>query len=163
MSRLGAPASLNAMTAGQDSAAQRAAVVRSREHVENVRADAMRAAARSARRTGAAPSSLITDAISWALNEGTHAPFTGVPAVDVGAAEVSREIGACRAYLHGTPWSEETDDPISRAQHVVNLLEWLTGRSDTPPTYCREAEPGDLVGGRGPIVRPDADIRRMIA
>jgi len=143
------------MTTGQEPAPHEHAVVRSRDHIENVRRDALRAAARSAARTGAAPTSLITNTISWALGEGSDAPFTGTSTAEVGTAEVNNEVGACRAFLENTPWSEEADSSISRAQHVIDVLEWLTGADDCPPTYCRETEPGDLVGGRGRIVRAD--------
>jgi len=137
--------------------------MRPRDHVENVRTDALRAATRSAARTGAVPSSLITDTISWALGDGGHALFTDPPTADIGPAEIAAEVSACRVFLQSTPWSEDAADAIRRARHVLTVLEWLTGVDDRPPTYCRETEPGDLVGGRGRIVRPDAEIRRMTA
>lgn len=153
------------MTAGQNHASEdrSAAVLRSRHHVEAVRADAIRAAERRAAKTGDDPSHLITDIISWALGEGDQAPFTGTrTSSSAGPAEVDAEIAICRTYLESTPWSEQSTDSIRRARHVLKMLDWLTGTDDRPPTYCRETEPGDLVGGRGQIVRPDVEIRRMI-
>lgn len=152
------------MTTGQQSAPHGPAVVRPREHVENVRRDALRAAARSATRAGANPSSLITNAISWALGEEERAPFTANQTPGgANLGEIEAEIDACRVFLESTAWSEQIADSIRRAGHIRKVLEWLTGVSDRPPTYCRETEAGDLVGGRGRVVRPDADIRRMIA
>jgi len=150
------------MTSGQESAPREHAVVRPRDHIENVRRDAERAAAEIAAEDRAEPDFLISNAISWTLGEQDHAPCTGTPTTDVGTAEISNEIAACRTFLESTPWSEQADESISRARHVLNVLEWLTGIRDRPPTYCRETEPGDLVGGRGRIVRADAEIRRMI-
>jgi len=78
-------------------------------------------------------------------------------------SDVAAEIDACRSFLQSTPWSEQATESIDDARSVLEVLEWLTGADDCPPTYCRETEPGDLVGGRGRIVRPDTDIRHMIA
>lgn|ERR1022692_3423315 len=154
------------MTAGQhqDPRGPGSAVVRPHHHIEAVRGDAVTAARRRAATTGAEPNCFITDAISWAVGEGYDAPFTETPAPG-GAdhAEVAAEISACTAFLESTPWSEQAADAICRARQVLELLKWLTGAQDNPPTYCRETEPGDLVGGRGRIVRPEAEIRRMLA
>jgi hypothetical protein len=134
------------------------AVVRPAAHVEAVRRDAMQAAERRAAQTGQAPSHFITDAISWALGERERAaPFTGAASSDVDA-----EVRACAAFLESTPWSDDEADSIRRARHVLKLLQWLTGADDRPPTYCRETQPGDLVGGRGRIVRADAEIGAML-
>jgi hypothetical protein len=153
------------VTAGQHHAShgQEDAVVRPRHHVENIRRDATRAADEIAAEDGTEHDYLIIDAISWALGERDQAPITGRPTLGgADRADVDAEIAACRAYLRSTPWSEEADDPISRAQDVLKILEWLTGADDKPPTYRRETEPGDLVGGRGLIIRPYTEITRMI-
>ena len=154
------PVSVAPVTTGQH---QGAAVVRPRHHVEAVSRDAARAADEIAAEDGAEPDYLIPDAISWAFGERGQAPFTRTPGPGAGRADVHAEITACRAYLQSTPWSEEADATISRAQDLLKVLEWLTGADDKPPTYCRETEPGDLVGGRGLIVRPYLEIQRMIA
>jgi hypothetical protein len=148
------------VTTGQH---QGAAVVRPRHHVEAVSRDAARAADEIAAEDGAEPDYLIPDTISWALGERGHAPFTR-SATPAGADrdDVDAEIRACIAFLESTPWSDDADDVISRAQHILKILQWLTGADDKPPTYCRETEPGDLVGGRGLIVRPSTEIRRML-
>jgi hypothetical protein len=139
-------------------------VVRPRTHIEAVRADSIQAAGRVAARTGAQPGSLVTDAISWALGQHSESPFAGQRAPSgASPADIDGELRECRSFLEQTPWSAETADRIDQAQVVIDLLEWLTGTSDVPPTYCRETEPGDLVGGRGRIVRADADIRRILA
>jgi hypothetical protein len=153
------------VTAEQDSRHGRppGAIVRPRLQIEAVRRDAVAAAERRAARSGAAPSLFIADAISWALGDRGIAPFTctrtGSGASD---ADISTELGSCRSYLLVTAWSDEADATISRAQYVLKLLEWLTGADDIPPTYCRETEPGDLVGGRGRIVRPAAEIGHIL-
>jgi hypothetical protein len=137
--------------------------VRPHPQVEAVRGDALRAAERRAAQAGVAPNLLITDAIAWALGQRVQAPFTRSP-TPAGADrdDVHAEIKACTAFLESTSWSDDADDAISRAQHILKILQWLTGADDKPPTYCRETEPGDLVGGRGLIVRPSAEIRRML-
>ncbi len=137
-------------------------MVRPRHHIEAVRRDAQRAAERSAARSGEPPSRLITDAISWALGERDQAPFTSKFSLNGPTrGDVDSEIKACAEFLENTPWSEEAEDAISRANHVLEVLKWLTGVDDVPPTYCRETQPGDLVGGCGQIVRPHIEIRRM--
>jgi hypothetical protein len=139
------------------------AIVRPREYIENVRADALRAGARVAA-TGAAPNSLIDDTISWASGQSGLTPFTGRPAPrGPDRADITAEIKACRTFLQTTAWSQEAAPQINRARAVLKILEWLTGTDDRPPTYCRDTQPGDLVGGRGGIVRPVAEIQRMIA
>src|ERR1700761_4936453 len=131
-------------------------VVRPRAHIEAVRADAIRAAGRVAAPTGAQPGSLVTGAISWALGERSESPFAGQPRGGANSADIDGELRECRSFLERTPWSTKMADRIDEAQVVIELLEWLTGACDVPPTYCRETEPGDLVGGRGRIVRSDA-------
>jgi hypothetical protein len=69
----------------------------------------------------------------------------------------------CRSFLHKTSWSESAADRIDDAHVLLELFEWLTGADDHPPTYCPDTQPGDLVGGRERIVRPDAQIRSMLA
>jgi hypothetical protein len=146
-----------AMTTGPDPA-----IVRPLAYIENVRADANRAAARAAEHAGSQPSSLASDTISWALGQQRQAPFSRQPAGSRSEPDIQTEIAACRTFLQTTPYSQEASDRIERAHAVLNLLEWLAGADDRPPTYCRETLPGDLVGGRGRIVRPHAEIRRMI-
>jgi hypothetical protein len=138
-------------------------VTRPRAHIDNVRADALKAAERAAARTGAEPSTLIPDTISWALGKTNQAPFSCTQAPQASYQTIMREIEDCDHFLQTTPWSEHADRQISRAHRVHDLLQWLIGTTDLPPTYCRDTEPGDLVGGRGRIVRPEADIRRMLA
>jgi hypothetical protein len=46
---------------------------------------------------------------------------------------------------------------------VARILEWLTGASDIPPAYTLGTQPGDLVGGRGPVVRTPAAIAAAAA
>jgi hypothetical protein len=153
------------VTAEQDSShgPPPGAIVRPRQQVEAVRRDAVAAAERRAARSGAAPSHFIAGAISWALGDQEIAPFTCTRTVSGAVdADIYTELGSCRSYLQATPWSEEADAAIGRAQHVLKLLEWLTGADDIPPTYRRETEPGDLVGGRGRIIRSAAEIRRML-
>lgn len=139
-------------------------IVRSRQHIENVRRDAAQAAKEIAAEYNEEPDRLILDAIAWALGDGEHAPFTTATTPGMAApADIAAEIAACREFLHRTPWSDEAADSITRAQDVSKLLEWLTGADDRPPTYGRDTEPGDLVGGRGRIIRPGTDIRRVLA
>lgn len=150
------------MATGQHSAPE-AIVVRPRHHVENVRQDAIAAAQEIATEDGGEPDHLVTDAISWALGDLDQAPFTKTTTSDgAQAADLVHELVACRNYLQSTPWSEEADATIDSANCVLNLLEWLTGVDDEPPAYRRETQPGDLVGGRGLIVRPYLEIRRII-
>jgi hypothetical protein len=140
------------------------AVVRLRQHVEAVRADANRAAEHVAPEFGGQPDYLISDAIDWALGQRVAAPFSGTPTPGGARAEdVAAEITACHRYLQSTPYSDEADETIDRARYVLKVLEWLSGASDLPPTYTRGTEPGSLTGGRGPIVRPYAVILRMTA
>jgi len=146
------------MSAGQD---QGPAVVRRRQHVEAVRRDAQRAVEQIAA-AGTGPGRLTAEAISWALGERDRAPFSGAPG-GASPAEIEAEIAACRGYLRSAPWSEETDQAVRSASRVLKVLEWLTGADDRPPACCPGTEPGDLVGGRGLIVRPGLEIRRMIA
>jgi hypothetical protein len=152
------------MSAGRDSPPALPAVIRPRRHVENVRADAIRAAAEIAVSNGDSPNSFITDAIAWALGEYDTAPFTGNPSpAGANRPDIEAEIAQCRTFLYDTPWSETAADRIGQAHAVLELLEWLTGADDIPPTYSHGTQPGDLVGGRGRIVRPDAQIRSMLA
>lgn len=145
------------------SPAQNPVIVRPRAHIENVRADAIRAAGRHAERTGKQPSQLISNIISWALGQGSsQAPFTGRLAVEHAQPDIPGEITACRAFLESTPYSVDASEQIELAHAVVGLLDWLTGADDRPPTYGRQTQPGDLVDGRGRIVRSTPDIRRMI-
>lgn len=126
--------------------------------------DAEQAADEVATEDGTEPDHLIRDAISWALGEQDQAPFTGRPTPGgASRSDVDTEIAACHTYLQSTPWSEGAERTISRAQDLLPVLEWLTGAQDTPPTYRRETEPGHLIGGRGRIIRTDAEIRHMLA
>jgi hypothetical protein len=151
------------MTTGQDPPPLQPAVVRPRGHVENVRADAIRAAAEIAVINGDSPSTFIPGAIAWALGEHGTAPFTGNPSpAGANRSDIEAEIAQCRTFLHSTPWSESAADRIDEAHAALSILEWLTGAKDRPPTYCPETQPGDLVGGRGRIVRPDSQIRSML-
>jgi hypothetical protein len=158
------PASVTHMTAGQGEApGQGVTITRPRHHIENVRQDAIQAAERRAAQTGAEPSHLINDTISWALGDSDQAPFTSAPTPGGPTpTQLSAEIKACRAYLQSTPGTNSNADSIHRANHVLKILEWLTGADDKPPTYRRETEPGDLVGGRGRVVRPYITIRFMV-
>jgi hypothetical protein len=140
-----------------------AAVVRPRHHVEAVSRDATRAADEIAAEDRKEPTYFIPNVISWALGEQDQAPYTGKPTPSgASRADVQAELAACRAYLQSTPWSEEASTAISRARNTLEILEWLTGAYDKPPTYRRETKPGNLVGGRGLIVRPYLEIQRMI-
>ena len=160
------PVSVAPVTTGQHQAPDDpgAAVVRPRHHVEAVSRDAALAANEIAAEDGKEPTYFIPNVISWVLGERDEAPYTGTPTIGgASSADVQAEIAACRAYLQSTPWSEQASMPISRARNTLEILEWLTGAVDKPPTYLRETEPGDQVGGRGLIVRPYLEIRRMIA
>jgi hypothetical protein len=152
------------MTTGHDPRPAQPAVVRPCDHVENVRADAIRAAAVIAAASGDHQSFFIADAIAWALGEHDTAPFTGKPSPGgANRSDVEAEIAQCRSFLHNTPWSESAANRIDEARAALKILEWLTGSDDRPPTYCAATQPGDLVGGRGRIVRPDTQIRSMLA
>ena len=160
MTRQATPATVTHMATGQPQ--QGATIVRPRHHIEAVRQDATAAAERYAAQAGTAPSPLITDTISWALGEHPHAPFTGTPTPGGPTpGQLADEIEACRTHLRSTP-AVPGDTSIRRARAVLRLLEWLTGADDMPPTYQHETEPGDLVGGRGRIVRPYIEIRSMV-
>jgi hypothetical protein len=153
------------MTTGHDPPpSAQLAVVRPRDHVENVRADAIRATAEIAAASGDPQRLFIADAIAWALGEHDTAPFTGKPnPAGANRSDVEAEIAQCRSFLHNTPWSESEANRIDEARAALKILEWLTGSDDRPPTYCPATQPGDLVGGRGRIVRSDAQIRSMLA
>lgn len=154
------------MTAAQNPAPKGpdTAIVRSRQHVEAVRADANRAAEENAAEFGERPDYLISHAIDWALGQRTETPFTSQATPNRAApGDVAAEVATCRHYLETTPYSDEAEETIDRARDVLKVLDWLTGADDLPPTYGEETEPGDLVGGRGRIVRSDAEIRRMIS
>jgi hypothetical protein len=152
------------MTTGHDPQPAQMAVVRPRDHVENVRADANQAAAEIAADNDEAPDFFISDAIDWALGDHATAPFTGKPSrAATSRSDIEAELTACRSFLHNTPWSETAADRIDEAHALLELLEWLTGADDCPPTYCPATQPGDLVSGRGYIVRSDAQIRSMLA
>lgn len=139
-------------------------VIRPPDHVRAVRADAIRGAESAAVRDGRPPDYLIVDAIDWALGQQAEAPFTRTPTPGGARAHhVAAEVDACRGYLKSTPYSAEGDDTIDRARYVLKILEWLTGADDVPPTYTRGTQPGDLVGGRGPVVRSYTQLRRMLA
>ena len=125
----------------------RGAVVRPAEHVEAVRRDAIRAAEENAAEFGIPPDHVIADAIDWARGASPD--------------DAAAEISAARRYLRSTPYSTEAADTITRARNVLEILEWLTGASDLPPTYTHGTEPGDLTGGRGPVVRPYTQLRQM--
>ncbi len=153
---------MTAVTSNGYRDAMTSAVVRPRSRVENVRADAMRAAERAAAHTDAEPSSLISETISWALGERDYAPFSRAHTPQTHPSDIVREIDRCRLFLQTTPWSEDADRQIGCAQRISDLLEWLVGKTDVPPTYCRETGPGDLVGGRGRIVRSDAEVREQL-
>jgi hypothetical protein len=137
-------------------------VIRPPEHVEAVRRDALRGAENAAARDGRTPNYLIVDAIDWALGHRAEAPFTGTP-TPAGAhgEDVAAEVATCRRYLQSTPYSENAEDTIDRARYVMKVLEWLIGADDVPPVYTAGTEPGDLVGGRGPVVRPYTQLRQM--
>jgi hypothetical protein len=141
-----------------------AAVERPRKYVEAVRADANRAAERAARQLGRPPEYRMSEVIDWALGQRAEAPFTRTT-TPAGARpdNVAAEIDACRRYLRSTPYTPEAADTISRTRRILKLLEWLTGADDLPPTYSRNTQPGDLVGGRGVIVRPYAELTRVMA
>lgn len=159
------PTSVTLMTAGQHPTPdrQKVTVVRPRHHIENVRQDAVQAAERRAAQTGAEPGHLITDTISWALGDRDQAPFTMTPTPGgPSPGHLAGEIAACRIHLQSTPATEQNAESIRRARNTLEILEWLTGADDEPPTYRRETQPGDLVGGRGLIIRPYLEIRRMI-
>lgn len=156
------PATVTPMPTGQHPVPE-ATVVRPRHHIENVRQDAIAAAERRAAQFGTEPSHFITDAISWALGDHDQAPFTGASTSGgPTSAQLAAEITAAHDYLQSTPSTEPHADSISRAHNTLELLEWLTGAHDDPPTYRRETQPGDMVGGRGLIVRPYIEIRRII-
>lgn len=135
------------------------AVTRPGRHVAAVRADADQAARDAAERTGAPADTLIGDTIDWALGQSAEAPFTRTPAPPaIWRAAIGAEISACSRYLQSTPWSKETDEKISQARDVLEVLEWLAGITDQPPVYTAGTQPGDLTGGRGPVVRTADDI-----
>jgi hypothetical protein len=160
MTHHAAPATVAHMTAGQPQ--QGATVTRPRHHIEAVRQDAIAAAEHYATQAGTTPSRLITDAISWALGEHPQAPFTGTPTPTGPTPEqLADEITACRTHLRTTP-ATPGDASVSRAWGVLPILEWLTGADDLPPTYQRDTQPGDLVGGHGRIVRAYITTRSMI-
>ena len=142
----------------------RGAVVRPAEHVEAVRRDAVRAAEQNAAEFGQPPDYLIADAIDWARGQRAQAPLTGT-ATPAGARpdDVAAEIAAAGRYLRSTRYSDEAAEQIGRTRHVLRVLEWLTGVSDLPPVYTAGTEPGDLTGGRGPVVRPYTQLRQMAA
>lgn len=156
------PATVTPMPTGQHPAPQ-ATVVRPRHHIENVRQDAIAAAQEMAAEDGGKPDQLINDTISWALGDREQAPFTLTPTP--GGARphhLAGETAACRIHLESTPSTEGNSESVDRAYAILRLLQWLTGENDKPPTYRRETQPGDLVGGRGLIVRPYLEIRLMI-
>jgi hypothetical protein len=155
---------VSSMTTGQHTPGhQDVAVVRPRHHVENVRQDANAVAEESAVADGGEPDYLISDTISWALGDLDQAPFTRTATPGgAGPAHLGNEIAACSAHLRSTPSTEENVESVGNARDVLKVLEWLTGADDAPPTYQLETQPGDLVGGRGLIVRPYLEIRRMI-
>lgn len=141
-----------------------AAVVRLRQHVEAVRADANLAAEQVAAEDGLPADYLISDTVDWALGQRAAAPFSGKPTPGGARADdVAAEITACHGYLRSTPYSDEAAETIARAEYLLSILEWLSGASDLPPTYTRGTEPGSLTGGRGPVVRPYAVILAMTA
>jgi hypothetical protein len=141
-----------------------AAVTRPARQVSAVRADAARAADENAARSGGPPDHQVLAAIDWALGRAAAAPFTGTPTPG-GArpGDVADEMAACRRHLRSTPYSEAAADSIRRARSVRAVLAWLTGESDLPPAYTAGTRPGDLVGGRGPVVRDHAAITAMAA
>ena len=138
------------------------AVTRPARHVSAVRADAARAADENAARSGGPPDHQVLAAIDWALGRAAAAPFTGTPTPG-GArpGDVAAEMAACRRHLRSTPYSQAAADSIRRARNVRAVLAWLTGESDLPPVYTAGTRPGDLVGGRGPVVRDHAAITTM--
>jgi hypothetical protein len=139
-----------------------AAVTRPARHVSAVRADAARAADENAARSGGPPDHQVLEAIDWALGRRPAAPFTGTPTPG-GArpGDVAAEMTACRRHLRSTPYSEAAADSIRRARNVRTVLAWLTGETDVPPVYTAGTRPGDLTGGRGPVVRDHAAITAM--
>jgi len=140
------------------------AVTRPRAHVRAVHDDSVRAAQQAAEQAGGQPDYLISYAIGWALGRPGPAPFTGTPApAGAGPGDVAAEITACRRYLETTPYSGQAATAIGRARHVARILEWLTGASDLPPAYTSGTEPGDLAGGRGPVVRTAAETSAAAA
>lgn len=142
----------------------RGAVIRPPQHVEAVRADAIRAAEENAAEFRIPPDHLISETIEWTLGHRPAAPFTGTPSpAGARGEQVAAEITACRRYLQSTPYSEKAENTIDRARDVLKILEWLTGADDVPPTYTRGTQPGDLVGGRGPVVRSYTQVRTMAA
>jgi hypothetical protein len=140
------------------------AVTRPPAHVRAVHDDSVRAARQAAEQAGGPPDYLISRAIRWAAGRPGPAPFTGTPAgAGAGRGDVAAEITACRRYLETTPYSAQAAAAIGRARHIIRILEWLTGASDLPPAYTRGTGPGDLVGGRGPVVRTPAETAAAAA
>jgi hypothetical protein len=135
------------------------AVVRSAWQVAALRANAERAVAAMAARTGRPPGTELTGAIDWATGAGGTAPFTGTP----GPADLAAEAAACSRYLKETRYSEQAAPTMSWARQIQTLLEWLTGASDRPPAYAAGTQPGDITGGRGLIVRTPAETAAMAA
>jgi len=130
-------------------------------HIAAVRDDALQAADNAAALTGQPPDYLIPYAIDWAEGRPAPAPFTGKPTAAASPEDLQAEISACETYLTTTNYSDETAQQLEDARDVLELLRWITGKTDKPPAYSDGTLPGDLVGGRGVIVRSTADLTAL--
>lgn len=127
------------------------AIVRPLRHVRAVRAHHAQRFASPAE----AAVSRSARAWSWALGESPVAPVTDRPtAAPPGRNEVVAEIAeADERRLRG--------DQEGRADAAATILRWLIGEDDHVPV--RAENPGELVGGFGPIVRSRDQITDIVA
>ncbi|GAB3278469.1 hypothetical protein GCM10027589_04640 [Actinocorallia lasiicapitis] len=134
-------------------------IVRPREHINNVRDAALKVVTDQSR------ADLHT--MAWALGERTDAPFTGHTTTAGGPtpAEVTTELKAVDAVAVNR-YGDLPEHPRRRAYDVQRILRWLVGQVDWPPMYgapSGSAKAGDLVGGRGDIVRTPTQILAMLS
>ncbi|MGV9778181.1 hypothetical protein [Streptosporangium sp. NPDC003464] len=96
-------------------------------------------------------------AILWALGKSEQAPVSGRPTSGAPPtlAEARAEIDAAERVPR--------EGRVVPADGVISILHWLIGVRDTVPMPGRRSSEGwgHLVGGRGVIVRTEAEIGRI--
>lgn len=141
---------------------RRQMIVRDAGEILGVNADATQAAFQEAAATGSEPDFWLSDVLRWAIgHSGLLAPVTGMP-VGPDGPDLATELETARTIID-RPWDPAESEEIERARSVLDILEWLTGVSDLPPTFRIDTQPGDLMRGRGPVVRESGDIEYVIA
>jgi hypothetical protein len=135
-------------------------IVRPREHIENVR----RAAAAAISPDDGDDGAVVLDTFAWLLGERRQAPLTKTRSAGTAPSpqELAAELDAAREAGPVSP-----RNPMGIIGHLVReVLEWALGIDDQPPVYGLPrptAQPGDLVGGRGSIVRSTVTMLAVLS